>query len=182
MANYWTKPDVAVNSINCWVSQPDLGNPAPSLLILGYGNPLRGDDALGPFAAEELAKKFSNHPHVTVQTAHQLTLDLAETLADYDMVILIDARVAEPAGEVYTQMISSSEQLSQPFSHYFSPAELLTAAEILYQAQLKVVLTGINATSFEVGAALTSQVQQAIPDLVSQIEALTADFLERNPI
>ena len=53
------------------------------VLILGYGNPLRGDDALGPQVAEELAVRLGDDPRVTVQAVHQLTLDLAETLANF---------------------------------------------------------------------------------------------------
>jgi len=172
MANCWTKPGAVDKSTNSRFSRSTPGKPASSLLILGYGNPLRGDDALGPLVAEELAEKFRDRPGVTVQSAQQLTLDLAETLADYDLVVLIDARLAAPPGEVYTQEIRSAEQLPQAFSHYLTPGELLAAAEILYRGSPRLVLTGINAAGFEVGAPLSEPVRYSVPKLVALIEEL----------
>ncbi len=118
---------------------------------------------------------FSGQPSVCVQTAHQLTLDLAETLAEYDRVVLIDARAAEPAGQLYSQPVTPAEQLPQAFSHYLTPGELLAAAQVLYQASPSMVLTGINAASFEVGAPLTATVQQSLSSLIAMIEELVVE-------
>ena len=142
------------------------------VLIIGYGNPLRGDDALGPQVAAVLAERFGDDPCVTVQTVHQLTLDLAETLANFSLIILIDAREAEPVGEIFIQKIQPSQELPQPFSHYLDPAELLGVCQILYDALPEMILTGINATNFEVGAPISAAVQASMPKLVDEIEAI----------
>jgi hydrogenase maturation protease len=145
------------------------------VLILGYGNPLRGDDALGPQVAEELAVRLGDDPRVTLQTVHQLTLDLAETLANFSLVLLIDAREAEPVGEIFTQKIQPSQNLPQPFSHYLVPAELLGVCQILYGALPEMILTGVNATNFEVGTPISAAVQASFPQLMAQIASILAD-------
>jgi hydrogenase maturation protease len=142
------------------------------ILILGYGNPLRGDDALGPRIAEEIAERFEGNPRVKVQTVHQLTLDLAETFAKFSLIILIDARNAEPVGEIFHQKIQPSQKLPQPFSHYLNPPELLGVCQLLYGAPPVMILTGINAASFEVGAPISRAVAVSLPELVDHIETI----------
>ena len=145
------------------------------VLILGYGNPLRGDDALGSQVATKLAERFDDEPLVEVKIVHQLTLDLAETLANFSLIILIDAREAEPVGEIFTQTIQPSQELPQPFSHYLDPAELLGVCQILYHATPKMVLTGINATNFEVGAPISDEVEKSLPILISEITTILGE-------
>ena len=162
------------------VSEPSLApRPVPlmDILVLGYGNPLRGDDALGPAAAERLARRFATEPRVTVQTVHQLTLDLAETLVNFKLVILIDARHAEPEGEIFIQQIQPSQRLPQPFSHYLSPDELLGVCQALYGTPPKTILFGMNASQFEAGASISSVVFDRLDDLEMQVETIVKEML-----
>jgi hydrogenase maturation protease len=59
-------------------------------LIIGYGCPLRGDDAFGWHAAHRLLKLAGNDS-VQVLATHQLTPELAEPISHADLVIFIDA-------------------------------------------------------------------------------------------
>ena len=43
------------------------------ILLIGFGNPARADDGLGPALAEEIESK--NIPDVTVETDYQLTIE-----------------------------------------------------------------------------------------------------------
>jgi len=54
-------------------------------LVIGYGNDSRNDDGAGRFVIAELAKL--GLPEVTLETAHQLEVELAETVTHYDRVI-----------------------------------------------------------------------------------------------
>ena len=47
-----------------------------NVLVIGYGSPLRGDDAAGPLAARQLAQRGFE-----AIEAHQLTPELAEKVA-----------------------------------------------------------------------------------------------------
>jgi Ni,Fe-hydrogenase maturation factor len=45
----------------------------PSIVVIGYGNPLRGDDAIGWKAAEALRDVYEDDMAVEVFASHQLT-------------------------------------------------------------------------------------------------------------
>jgi Ni,Fe-hydrogenase maturation factor len=60
-----------------------------STLVIGCGNDLRGDDALGPLAATAVAAW--DMPGVQALAVHQLMPELAEALAEADLAIFVDA-------------------------------------------------------------------------------------------
>ena len=59
------------------------------VLVIGYGNTLRGDDAAGVHAAGLIAKR---HPEIICVCLHQLVPELAEQIAECDIVFFIDAQ------------------------------------------------------------------------------------------
>lgn len=65
--------------------------PVPRLLLIGYGNPGRGDDGLGPALAAEIAAL--GLAGVTVDIDYQLTVDHAAMIAAQDVVVFADAMI-----------------------------------------------------------------------------------------
>ena len=63
-------------------------------LVIGYGNELRGDDAVGPEVARCVAEW--RRPEVVGIAVHQLTPELAVALSEVAVVIFVDA-CADPA-------------------------------------------------------------------------------------
>jgi len=63
----------------------------PRILLIGYGNPGRGDDGLGPALAARI--EALDLPGVTVDRDYQLTVDHAPMIAAHDMVIFADAMI-----------------------------------------------------------------------------------------
>ena len=61
------------------------------ILLIGYGNPGRGDDGLGPALAVQIAAL--DLPGVTVDIDYQLTVDHAALIATQDIVIFADAMI-----------------------------------------------------------------------------------------
>ncbi len=66
---------------------------APRLVVIGYGNEMRGDDGAGVVAA--VAVEHLGLPGIEVETRHQLTPELSELLAVVDAVIFLDAAFPE---------------------------------------------------------------------------------------
>ena len=66
-------------------------------LVVGYGNPLRGDDGLGWHAAAALAAD-PRLADTDVITRHQLTPELAEDIATARLAVLIDASLGDTPG------------------------------------------------------------------------------------
>jgi hydrogenase maturation protease len=65
----------------------------PSLLVIGYGNELRGDDAVGRTVAAAVEKMKLEGVRVLV--CHQLTPELAEPVSQAGAVVLVDAIVSD---------------------------------------------------------------------------------------
>ena len=66
------------------------------LLVLGVGNPSRGDDALGPLFIERLAGALATHVAsgaVELLTDYQLSIEHALDLAGRSRVVFVDASV-----------------------------------------------------------------------------------------
>jgi len=140
-------------------------------LIIGYGNPLRGDDALGWRAAECLAAipEVGNDPSILIETLHQLTPELAVNLADAELVIFIDAtapseRIA--SGTLRCEELLEEAPAHEALGHHLTPAQTLAYARALFHANPTVFLASVAAASFDYGAPLSPAVEAALPDLV----------------
>lgn len=157
----------------------------PRVLIVAYGNPLRGDDALAWRAADELERKFSGSD-VELLCLHQLAPELAETVSRSEAVIFVDAASADAGGnqqpgEVRCEEISlqTSKAQSGPtrFSHQFSPAIVVALAHQLYRSNPHAFSVTLTGQCFDPGESLSPVVAESLPALVARIEALVQQFL-----
>ena len=105
-------------------------------LVIGIGNPLRGDDGAGWTLADELGE-----PH---RALHQLTPECAALLADCARVLFVDACCtdsfnpdrpgfsATPVLEPLAPRGRAPNAATSPFSHHLTPDDLLTITHQLY--------------------------------------------------
>lgn len=145
-------------------------------LLLGLGNELIGDDALGVRVARALWR-LSLPEGVTVEARPALGLELVELLGAWDHVLVVDAmRTGRPPGTCEVLAIDELAALSQcpSCSHSFGVAELLTLARRLApEADLaKVTLIGVEARQMDrFGTALSVEVRAALPRAVDEVLA-----------
>jgi hydrogenase maturation protease len=139
------------------------------VLIIGFGNPLRGDDSVGWRAAEELEHKLSGRG-VEVITRHQLTPELADTVSRSTVVFFLDARCGVPGTAACSRVRPQAP--TEAFSHQLSPGAVLGLAQELY-GQTPVAFTfSIFGECFDAGEALSPQVTKNLPDLVARVAAM----------
>jgi len=141
------------------------------VLVIGYGNPLRGDDGIGPMIAEAVAKRLRDpDAQVQIVACHQLNPELAEPIAETGAVIFIDASIDLKPGEVRVSPVVPDRFSPGIFAHSMKPSALLaTAAEIFGQAP-PAKAVGIGAHSFEPSLQLTPKVQEAVSIAVAAVE------------
>jgi hydrogenase maturation protease len=156
------------------------------LLVIAYGDPLRGDDGLAWHAAEELKQR--NFPDVEIMELHQLAPELAETISRSDAVIFVDAAAAAPgtvlAGEIRIVATSAREvgqHSSSPFHHQYSPASLLALAAQLYKARPRAFVASLVGEDFSPGERLSSGVENAMPEFLARIEKLILEVTGSPP-
>lgn len=131
------------------------------ILVLGYGNCLRGDDAAGPLAAEAIAAKVTSN--VRVHVVHQLVPELAEPVAGVDLVVFIDAASDVPADAVFeVRTVSPAASFVGRGAHNADPAALLAAARDLFGNAPSALLLSIAAESFDFGAPPSARTQAGI--------------------
>jgi hydrogenase maturation protease len=132
-------------------------------LIIGYGNPLRGDDAVG----WNIARRLANEPDAHVIACHHLPAELAAAIAHASEVIFIDADVGKFPGEIQRQSV-------QPESgnpRAVTPGHLLTAAAKLGRAPDAVLFT-ITGANFTAADKLSPVVERAAETVVEMIQRL----------
>jgi hydrogenase maturation protease len=137
-------------------------------LIIGYGNPLRTDDAFGWHASRLLAQVLAGQD-VEVITCHQLTPELAETLSRCRRAVFLDADAAGSPGEIHRRAVRPLAPASSSFTHTCTPSGLLASAKLLYGRRPRAIVITVSAQSFEFGDALSPAISAAIPKVVEQV-------------
>lgn len=148
-----------------------------SVLVIGYGNPLRSDDSLGWQAAEQLEAALQNQPEVEVRVCQQLTPELAEKLCAVKLALFIDASIDQPPGVFTCRAVEADPHLPLQFSHDFTPAKLLAFTQLLYHNLPQSYLLSIGAETFALGESLSPAVEAALPDLLNRVEYLVITAL-----
>ncbi len=138
----------------------------PRVLILAYGNPMRGDDGLGWHAAQALAGD-ADGDEVQVMFSEQLTPDLAEPVSLSRRIIFVDASATSEPGCVASAPVQPSTEPPGSFSHEITPASLLAWAQTLYGASPQAVMISVGGESFELGAGLSAPVAKSLPSLLA---------------
>ena len=128
-------------------------------LIIGYGNLLRRDDGAGVLAA--MALREAGMPAIDV---HQLTPEMAETIAAAQRVIFLDADVDVPAGEVRVCPVEAAS--SSVLEHHATPSNLLSIARDLYGSAPLAVVIGIGGESHDFGETVSDSTLKGIREAV----------------
>jgi hydrogenase maturation protease len=137
-------------------------------LIIGYGNPLRGDDGIGWQAARQLAAILQK-PDLEIMTCHQLTLELAEGVSRARLVLFVDAEQSHPPGKLSCRVIKPEGALPGAFSHHLKPENLLAWAEKLYGRSPDALMFSVAGQSFAPGEELSAPVAAVLPELIERI-------------
>jgi hydrogenase maturation protease len=171
-------------------------------LVIGYGNDLRGDDAVGPLAATVVAAW--DMPGVQVLAVHQLMPELAETLVAADLAIFVDARVPAPLSSDPVSRQRGPGQDAPPFprqdrgpgsageeivearpiepaavdsviGHTGDPRALLALTKALYGRCPVAWSITVPARNFAFGAGLSPAAQRGLTAALQQISDLLAN-------
>lgn len=133
-------------------------------LLIGIGNPLRGDDGIGPFLAQNLESEAS--PELQIRAVHQLSPELAADLIQVERVLFIDAEVASGVATVPTLQVLQSAQiepLCSGLSHHATPQQLLAMAQALFHRCPRATLLRVPAFNFSYTTGFSKSLQDQIP-------------------
>ncbi len=143
----------------------------PSVLIIGYGSDLRGDDALGQRAAEMLLERYGEVANVTVLQRASLTPELAHDVSLADVVVFVDCDAdAEPAVITRHDTVPIDDA-SAAMVHFLDPPALLGWSKLLYGSEARGVMFTMGGVTFECADELSTPVESAMPELIDRVSA-----------
>ncbi|MGB9624654.1 MAG: hydrogenase maturation protease [Phycisphaerae bacterium] len=117
------------------------------ILLIGYGNPGRLDDGLGPALAAAVERLAL--PGVTVDADYQLTVEHAASVAENDVVVFADADVAGAEPFSLRRIDPDPEPAVSFSSHSAEPQQVLALAHCLFGARTQGYVLAIRGYAFD---------------------------------
>lgn len=147
--------------------------PLNKVLVIGLGNPYRGDDAVGAVVVHKLEGRLPSD--VTVWARSGDMLSLIEDWAGFDTLVCVDAAAPiEAAGRVHRIDLATGElprELTFASSHALGLAEALELARTLRLAPASVIVYAIEGGCFDSGVPVTPEVAAAAEEVAERIVA-----------
>jgi hydrogenase maturation protease len=141
------------------------------VLIIGIGNPDRGDDAAGILVVRRLQQRGINAVEHT-----GATLNLLEVWAASNHVIVVDAVVSGAApGSIQVWdpwEVSLKSAVFRVSTHEFGLADTIELARALKRLPSWMKIYGIEATRFEAGTQPAQEVVLATEQVAEEIQAM----------
>ena len=140
------------------------------LLVFAWGNPSRGDDALGPELLDLLASRQEQgeFAHVELLGDFQLQVEHALDLQGRERVLFIDASVSAQAPWELSAL--QPQRDTSYTSHAMSPAAILAVYEQINDGPPPPAwLLSIRGYAFELGQPLSAQAGSNLQDAFSKV-------------
>ncbi len=137
------------------------------LLVFGWGNPSRGDDALGPLLVEQLAEQARNvlpTGQLACLADFQLQVEHALDLVGRERVLFVDA--AQDLDQPFSVRPLQAARGAGISSHAIAPEAVLQVCQDLYGEPPASTLLAIRARSFNLGEAPS---KEALTDLAQAL-------------
>jgi hydrogenase maturation protease len=152
------------------------------ILVIGVGNPYRGDDAVGLIVVERL-KDQPALKNVTLLEQSGEGAALMEAWRGADAVILVDAvSSGSVPGTIHRLDVSQRAIPANFFSystHAFGLAEAIELARALNELPPRLVVYGIEGGNFAPGIDLSPEVEPAALAVIGLIEQEIAGWIAR---
>jgi len=142
-------------------------------LVIGYGNVLLGDDAVGPRVAAIVARWHL--PGVRALSPPQLLPELATQLGEAGRVIFVDATLPSPTAAgvaIHSLPPLSAPPRPAPLGHTGDPSALLQLTRALYHRWPESWWILIPGERFDLGEALSPAARRGIRHALRAIRRL----------
>lgn len=149
----------------------EAGSADPTALVVGLGEPSRGDDGAGPEAVRRLKSRFGGGVRIVERLSEPTALlDLWENVR---LAVVVDAaRSGAPAGTV--RRLEGKDLAGQPLerrtsSHGLTLADALELGVRLGRMPRRLVIYAIEGSSFETGEGLSAPVARGVEETVRRV-------------
>lgn len=143
-----------------------------SVLVLGIGNLVMSDDAVGVLVAQRIQERYTFPDNVEILDGGTLGLDLLPKLENITNLIMIDA--VETGDKPGTCVRLSGQELPIALETKLSPhqmglKDLLAVSALMGHSPREMVLIGVQPGSIEMEVGLTAEVEAQLETLISNV-------------
>jgi hydrogenase maturation protease len=155
-------------------------NGARPVLVFAWGNPSRGDDALGPALLDMLEtrqRETAALDHVELLTDFQLQVEHALDLQGRERVLFVDASASAQAPYVLSALLP--ERDSSYTTHAMNPAAVLAVyVQINDESPPPAFMLSIRGYEFGLGQPLSAKARGNLQDAFER----ACEFLNNYPL
>ena len=155
--------------------------PARRVLLLGLGNDILTDDAVGLHVVHDLQRELANHPTLDIRETTEMGLALLDFLTGYCVVVIVDSIQTGKAAPGFLHELDAAAltQLTGRTPHFVGVSETLALGrqlELAMPEQVSIFAIEVE-DPFTLGTALTPALQAALPGIVARIRAAVESLL-----
>jgi hydrogenase maturation protease len=140
-----------------------------TVLVIGLGNPLCGDDSVGRIVAAGVRKQ----PFIKVVESSGEGTSLIELWVGSGAVIIVDAIASDAETGMVHRFDASHQSLPVRFcgdsTHAFGLGEAVELARALNKLPRRLIVFGIEGKRFEVGSKVSAKVKRMVPGVVDRV-------------
>jgi hydrogenase maturation protease len=149
-------------------------------LVIGVGNEYRGDDAAGLFVARRVREVCG--PDIDVIEATGEGGRLIDAWSGYAAVIIVDAMRSSSLAGTVRRVDATTQPVPAYFRHRSTHAvgvvDAVEVARVMGRLPDRVVLYGVEGKAYEAGAALSPEVEAALPRVVEAVISEAVALME----
>lgn len=157
-----------------------MNRPAPrpegSILVLGLGNVLMGDDGFGPAVVDALRDGFQFPPEVELVDGGTPGLNLSAMMMDREVLIVVDAMTASASSATPGSMrfhrkgdLVRKEAKPRTNPHEPSLVDVLGFLELAGRGPAEAFVVGAVPESVELRTELSAPLRAAVPGAVTAV-------------
>ena len=146
------------------------------IVLFGYGNPSRGDDALGPLLLERAEAWLATQPDLTVEAVadFQLQIEHALDLQEKDLALFLDADAG--CTPPFALRCVLPDQDASYSTHELSPeAVLQVCREVSGQEPPPAYILSVRGERFELGEPLSAAATRNLDEAWAFLQQLLLD-------
>ena len=138
-------------------------------VVIGIGNPMRGDDGVGAAVVDALG----DHPNIETFAFDGDGMELMVLWQDRHHVVVVDATQSDAEPGTVSRYEAHENELPQNLfrhsTHQFGVVEAVEMARVLGDLPGRLTLIGVEGADYTLGAGVSEAVKCAMDEVVSAV-------------
>jgi hydrogenase maturation protease len=149
------------------------------ILLLGLGNDILTDDAIGLNVVRRLRQSLAGDDRIEVSETMEMGLALLDFIVGYRAVVIVDSIQTgqAPAGTIHEVDAAGLKQLTGRTPHFLGIGETLVLGRQLgltMPEEVRVLAVEVE-DPFTLGTEMTLALQRALPDVLARVQQTLRD-------